>query len=69
MNNWKKQIEQEVSAAYKGVKIKWNGDNPTLVIPDHLKPKAREIAEYTTGIWEIHGGRVEFHLDKAREER
>jgi hypothetical protein len=50
MSNWKKELEQIVSAEYPGTTIKWNGDDPTLVIPDELENKAIEIVEYVTAL-------------------
>lgn len=62
---WKCQIENAVASKYPGTTIKWNGDDPTLVIPDELENKANEIVEYTTTIWASFGGEVKFYPEQA----
>jgi hypothetical protein len=65
MNNWKSLLEQALAEQYPGVYIKWNGDDPTLVIPDELENKALEIVECVTALWSAEGGEVEFYPERA----
>lgn len=63
--SWKSYIEEVVADEYPGVKIKWKGDNPTLIIPDELENNAPEIVEYTIAVWKLLGGEVVFYPEKA----
>lgn len=65
MENWKARLEKALAKEYKGAKIKWNGDDPTLVIPDELENKAPEIVEYVTALWSAWGGEVKFYPEQA----
>jgi hypothetical protein len=65
MKNWKALLEKALAKEYKGTTIKWNGDNPTLVIPDALENKASKIVEYATDLWCAWGGEVEFCVEQA----
>lgn len=65
MKSWKEVVEDSLAEAYKGVTIKWNGDDPTLVIPNELIHKQAEIVEYTEAIWFAYGGEVEFNQKLA----
>ena len=60
---WKSGMEQAIAQKYPGATIKWDGDNPTLVVPDELENQAREIKLYFTALWKYWGGEV--NLDKA----
>jgi hypothetical protein len=62
---WKSQIEAAVADEYPGTTIKWDGDNPTLVVPDELESKANEIVEYVTAVWSAWGGEVKFYPERA----
>ena len=62
---WKSQIETAVADEYPDTKIKWDGDNPTLVVPDALESKANEIVEYVTAVWSELGGEVKFYPERA----
>lgn len=44
---------------------KWNGDDPTPVIPDELENKASEIVEYVTVLWSAWGGTVKFYPERT----
>jgi len=65
MKNWKALLEKALAKEYKGATIKWNGDDPTLVIPDELENKASEIVEYVTALWSAWGGEVKFYPERA----
>ena len=65
MKNWKQLLEKALTKEHQGATIKWNGDNPTLIIPDELKNKETEIIEYITNLWSAWGGEVKFHPEKA----
>jgi len=66
MKNWKRLLEKALAKEYKGATIKWNGDDPTLVIPDELENKALEIVEYVIVLWSAWGGEIRFDMSKAR---
>ena len=66
MNNWKALLENAISKEYEGATLKWDGDAPTLVIPDELENKAPEIVEYVTALWSAWGGEIRFDMSKAR---
>ena len=65
MADWKSGMERAIAQKYPGTTVRWDGDNPTLVVPDELENQAREIALFFTALWKYRGGEVEFHLDKA----
>lgn len=65
MKNWKRLLEKALAKEYPGTTIKWNGDDPTLVVPDELESKANEIVEFTTALWEAWGGEVKFYPERA----
>lgn len=65
MKNWKVLLEKALAKEYKGATIKWDGDNPTLVVPDELESKANEIVEYVTALWSALGGEVKFYPERA----
>ena len=56
MENWKHWLETALAKEYPGITIKWDGDDPALVIPDELENKTTEIIEYTSALWEAWGG-------------
>jgi hypothetical protein len=58
MNNWKPLLEKALANKCPGTTVKWNGNDPTLVIPDDLNDKAPEIGEFTTDLWTSWGGEV-----------
>jgi hypothetical protein len=58
MNNWKPLLEESLANKYPGTTVKWNGNDPTLVIPDDLNDKAPEIVEFATDLWTSWGGEV-----------
>ena len=62
---WKSQIEKAVADEYPGTTIKWDGDNPTLVVPDELESKANEIVKFVTAVWSALGGEVKFYPERA----
>lgn len=66
MSGWKPLLEKALAKEYPGAKIKWSGDDPTLVIPDELTAKAPEIVEYVTDLWQSWGGEVKFYPERAR---
>jgi hypothetical protein len=65
MDDWKSDFEKEVAKEYQGTRIEWDGDDPTLVVPEELEGKVLEIVEYTTGLWKAWGGEVKFFPEQA----
>jgi hypothetical protein len=65
MKNWKALLEKALAKEYEGAIIRWDGDNPTLVIPDELENKASEIVEHVTDLWYAWGGEVKFYPEQA----
>lgn len=62
---WKSRIENAIADEYPGTTIKWDGDNPTLVVPDEFESRANEIVEYVTAVWSSLGGEVKFYSERA----
>jgi hypothetical protein len=57
----KKFIEKTLDDEYPGVCVLWQGDNPTLIIPDNLKNDGwREVVSFAEALWKIMGGEVVF---------
>jgi hypothetical protein len=50
---------------YPGSKIKWQGNDPTLIIPDNLEKKQKQIIRFITSILLSLGIAVEFYPEKA----
>lgn len=65
MDSWKRMLGKALAKEYPGTTIEWNGDDPTLVVPDELESKANEIVEYTTALWKAWGGEVKFSAERA----
>ena len=65
MADWKFGMERAIAQKYPGTMVRWDGDNPTLVVPDELENQAREIALFFTALWKYQGGEVNIHLDRA----
>jgi hypothetical protein len=59
-NTGKQHIEMMMSHYYPGVTIRWNGNNPTLVIPDNLVSKKDEIIQTAEACWRVKNGKVDF---------
>ncbi len=58
MESWKPLLEKALAKEYPGTAIKWNGDDPMLIVPDELEAKENEIIEYVTALWEAWGGEM-----------
>ena len=63
--DWKKQIETQLAEQFAGTTIKWNGDNPTLVVPDELIAQSETIVGFATILFSEMGGEVKFYPDQA----
>lgn len=63
--DWKKEYETQLAEKYPGTAIKWDGDNPTLVIPDELIAQSEAIVGFATILFSEMGGEVEFYPDQA----
>ena len=63
--DWKKEYETQLADQYPGTAIKWDGDNPTLVIPDELIAQMKAIVNFATDLWRDMGGEVKFYPDQA----
>lgn len=61
----KKEFEIHLADQYPGTMIKWDGDNPTLVIPDELIAQSEAIVDFATSLFSEMGGEVEFYPNKA----
>jgi hypothetical protein len=68
---WKALLETALAAEYPGTTIKWDGDDPTLVVPDELESKVHEIVEYATAVVRrcLGGGEVKFYPTQRRVRR
>lgn len=63
--DWKKEIETQLAEQFPGVGVKWDGDNPTLVIPDVMIEQSETIVEFASALFTEMGGEVEFYPDQA----
>jgi hypothetical protein len=59
---YQQNVESAIAASYPGVTIRWDGDNPTLVIPDELIAQAADIAASVQALYKYRGGKVEFDV-------
>jgi len=66
MNRYQKAtISRKLNKRFSGVKIKWHGDDPTLVLPDDLENKQKEIIKFTELLGNSFGNIFEFYPERA----
>ena len=67
MFNWKKEVRTQLKENFgDDVKIKFKGDDPTLVFKDGTSDKfKRAVIAFVTILWKEMGGEVKFHPERA----
>lgn len=63
MAKWKKLFEDGIGREFPGVSVKWNGENPTLVVPDNRKRQKRAIVAFSVVLAEELGVVIKFNLE------
>lgn len=58
------EVERLMKHFYPRVTILWDGNDPTLVIPDDLISQKDAIVEMAEKIWLLKHGKVEFEKGK-----